>query len=83
MWGRGVWGDTNILLLAVLWGFKYHRVLRLRRLAAAHPELSPWFHLAARHRHIIYPSWTVTSEFGDLVCETSPFSAAQGSSAQV
>lgn len=51
--GKGcVWGDTNILLLAVLWGFKYHRALRLRCLAAAHPELSPWFHLAAQHRQI-------------------------------
>lgn len=51
--GKGcVWGDTNILLLAVLWGFKYHRALRLRCLAAAHPELSLWFHLAARHRQI-------------------------------
>lgn len=51
--GKGcVWRDTNIPLLAVLWGFKYHRALRLRCLAAAHPELSPWFHLAARHRQI-------------------------------
>lgn len=51
--GKGcVWGDTNMLLLAVLWGFKYHRALWLQRLAAAHPELSPWFHLAARHRLI-------------------------------
>lgn len=51
--GKGcVWGDTNILVLAVFWGFKYHWALRLRCLAAAHPELSLWFHLAAQHRQI-------------------------------
>lgn len=57
MQGRGVYvceGDTNILLLAVLGVemLKCHRALRLRRLAPAHPELSPPFHLAALHRHI-------------------------------
>lgn len=46
-------------------------VLGFRRLAAAHPGWLRGFILQLGTGRSIYPSWTVTSHFGDLVCETS------------
>lgn len=79
--GKGcvsVWGDTNILLLAVLGGLNTTGRSGYGAWLLPTPSCPSGFILQLSTGTSIYPSWTVTSQFRDLVCETSPFSAAQG-----
>lgn len=77
--GKGcVWGDTDILLLLCSGGLNAAGRSGYGAWLLPTPGCLRGFILQLGTGRSIYPSWTVASQFGDLVCETSPSQQPKG-----